>query len=463
MFVIMLAHRIEPNNRMIKRVLAEQANEIEFIEVSPRMNDVISAAKKVKPDILIMCQKLYDALGTQVLDEIKKEKKRGKTTHVIITSGDLEYETIREAFRKGADDFFVEPLKPKEILDSINVIMEKVLEERIKGLQSDAYERKMKDYNILSEYAFFYNIIFNEKSEFEHRILSELVNAGKFGFVISFSLKKESVSIHRNFIEIQKKVRSTLKNQRNIYTKMGPLIGSGMNVYVSCDMDYNEDRVKMNNLLHWTTKEVYDLFVNMGIKNIKAGVGKIYPIEEIEKSYIQSLSALAIGEDAVNIYEEVASKEKLDGELCRNVINSLVDGMSFREEELSVHMIKRFGAVINSQKSGTSRNVGDAVGFATEYIRNNYKEDVTLKDVANLCGVSVQYLSKVFKEEMGINFIDYLNSYRIRKAKELMYANKTSIKEICFEVGYNDPNYFSRIFKKSTGKTPRGFVQSLDN
>ena len=61
---------------------------------------------------------------------------------------------------------------------------------------------------------------------------------------------------------------------------------------------------------------------------------------------------------------------------------------------------------------------------------------------------------QIFKEEIGENFIDYITNIRIERAKKLLRDKTLSIKEICMEVGYKDPNYFSRLFKKSVGFTP---------
>lgn len=71
--------------------------------------------------------------------------------------------------------------------------------------------------------------------------------------------------------------------------------------------------------------------------------------------------------------------------------------------------------------------------------------------------LSPYYFSKLFKDEAGCNFVEYVTNLRIRKAKELLVGNDKSMKEICGAVGYSDPNYFSRIFKKNTGMTPTEF------
>ena len=85
----------------------------------------------------------------------------------------------------------------------------------------------------------------------------------------------------------------------------------------------------------------------------------------------------------------------------------------------------------------------------------NYRKDISLDDVSHEVDISPYYFSKLFKEETGENFIDYLTKVRIDEAKNLLLRNKeTSIKSICMDVGYSDPNYFSRIFKRCTGQTP---------
>ena len=69
-----------------------------------------------------------------------------------------------------------------------------------------------------------------------------------------------------------------------------------------------------------------------------------------------------------------------------------------------------------------------------------------------------QHFSKVFKEETGKNYIEWLTNYRMDVAKGLLMEGKQTIKEVCFKVGYNDPNYFSRIFKKIEGYSPSEFL-----
>lgn len=97
------------------------------------------------------------------------------------------------------------------------------------------------------------------------------------------------------------------------------------------------------------------------------------------------------------------------------------------------------------------------IEMAKDHIKNNFNKDISLDDVSRVVNISPYYFSKIFKEGTGENFIEYLTNIRMDKAKELLSTTEYSMKEICGMVGYSDPNYFSRSFKKNVGVTPTEF------
>ncbi|MDH2925765.1 phosphoenolpyruvate hydrolase family protein [Lonepinella koalarum] len=88
-----------------------------------------------------------------------------------------------------------------------------------------------------------------------------------------------------------------------------------------------------------------------------------------------------------------------------------------------------------------------------KYIEQHYMKNIHLSELALLLYISPSYLSIKFKKDTGISFIDYLVSYRINKAKELLKSTNISCKEIAQAVGYVDDIQFSKMFKKKTGIT----------
>jgi two-component system response regulator YesN len=91
---------------------------------------------------------------------------------------------------------------------------------------------------------------------------------------------------------------------------------------------------------------------------------------------------------------------------------------------------------------------------ALENIREHYTEALTLVQAAGAAGVSPSYLSRLFSEHLKTNFIDYLTDLRIEKAERLLKESPINIKEVAFAVGFQDPAYFSKLFKKAKGMLP---------
>ncbi|WP_312446585.1 response regulator transcription factor [Lacrimispora sp.] len=89
------------------------------------------------------------------------------------------------------------------------------------------------------------------------------------------------------------------------------------------------------------------------------------------------------------------------------------------------------------------------------YIEDNYsREDFSFQDAAGHVNLSVPHLSRMFRKEMGVTFIDYLTSVRIRKAIELLHNGELKIYEIAELTGYANQHYFSNVFKKNLGVSP---------
>ena len=92
-----------------------------------------------------------------------------------------------------------------------------------------------------------------------------------------------------------------------------------------------------------------------------------------------------------------------------------------------------------------------------EYIKNHYAERITLDELAELEHISTSYLSRKFKERTGMSVITYINDLRIDWSKQYLMASALDINEISYQVGFESPKYFHRVFKKLVGESPASF------
>ncbi len=125
--------------------------------------------------------------------------------------------------------------------------------------------------------------------------------------------------------------------------------------------------------------------------------------------------------------------------------------------EMSAWFLDKIHIAALNVKNKKEKKSIDLMDQARDYIKENYNKEITLDDVSKKIAISPYYFSKLFKKTEGKNFIDYLTTLRLEKAKELLSNGTYSIKEISREVGYPDPNYFSRTFKKNIGVPPTDY------
>jgi AraC-like DNA-binding protein len=104
-------------------------------------------------------------------------------------------------------------------------------------------------------------------------------------------------------------------------------------------------------------------------------------------------------------------------------------------------------------------NTTMAIERTIHYMVSNYKDKVSVEDLAKMAGLSTSHYSRLFKKYIGHTPIDYLNHLRMDRAKELLVLSDYRLKSIAQSVGYQDEFYFSRLFKKIIGLSPTEYAQ----
>lgn len=99
----------------------------------------------------------------------------------------------------------------------------------------------------------------------------------------------------------------------------------------------------------------------------------------------------------------------------------------------------------------------DSIALAIEHMKNNLDQPITRDEVARACNMSYGYFSKVFHLRTGRTFTDLLNHFRVEKACSLMDETNLNINHIALDCGFNDQSYFTKVFRRYTGATPKEY------
>ncbi|MDF2877451.1 MAG: AraC family transcriptional regulator [Clostridia bacterium] len=188
------------------------------------------------------------------------------------------------------------------------------------------------------------------------------------------------------------------------------------------------------------------------------------------KNFIEDFSAHIKELDLTSIFKTkftvlpLSFKYKL---IIENILNRLVEVGSKDPEanrvllevllcELLI-MIKEYIQTLEDKEYESHQIINPKVDKILKYISLNYSEPLTLTSIAEQFYISPFYLSKIFKKSTNLSIVEYINSLRIREAKELLEKSQTKIADIAEKVGFSSSSHFSRTFKLVTGLSPQQY------
>lgn len=274
-------------------------------------------------------------------------------------------------------------------------------------------------------------------------------------------------------------IADTLKNRLNSFLQTDITIGIGRNYkdITSLYLSFNEakEAVKAGFFLGSNLVIRFDDIENMYKSSVPYPVeiekklleclGLTHRNKDLEMYFIDFFHLLGIGSIPKDYIIKACISLLLSAyKLCveRNADTSDIfgPGLTYLDEIYNLHnldqlkdkvweILSKIDNVLLNKKSNNR-----VVSMATKYIRENFKNDLSLEIIAHEVYVTPNYLSMLFKNTLGINFVGYLNKIRVEKACELLKDMRYKTYEIAETVGYKDEKYFSYVFKKVTGFTP---------
>jgi len=129
-------------------------------------------------------------------------------------------------------------------------------------------------------------------------------------------------------------------------------------------------------------------------------------------------------------------------------------------QELLVRLMQTQARTVlmNNFKKHSSNN---RLAYVIEFINKNLQDNITIKTLSQKAYMSEPHFYRCFKQQFGITPVDYINEQRIKTAQMMLLAADRTITEICFSCGFNNLNYFLKLFKRYTGLTPVQYRKSV--
>ncbi|EHQ29146.1 helix-turn-helix domain-containing protein [Mucilaginibacter paludis] len=175
-----------------------------------------------------------------------------------------------------------------------------------------------------------------------------------------------------------------------------------------------------------------------------------------------------VGEHADLIYERYADKngpdirpipyDKKRIDEFNQIISILENSHHSRELEIAnISLFHFIASLVYNKETNPAFYDMDAISSSIAFMKQNIHDFFSIEELARQQNLSVSHYSKLFKIKTGHSPVQYFNQLKVHKSCEYLYFSSRSIKEICAELGFEDPYYFSRLFKKCTGLSPSNY------
>lgn len=297
-------------------------------------------------------------------------------------------------------------------------------------------------------------------------------------FLFLFSFRDNSeLKINNSTTSAINRIKSALKNYLNITASFA--VSNILQSPLEIAKTYNQTAELLENKFYQGQDMIIYQNQNNRVDNQKFNLD--IKREKLLLKYIEEKDSASLKNELESLFAEIArikpglSVLKMTLISLINIINSSIkdEGLNgekiFDEKGNPYQKLEKLNSLVefenwilkiysNLIKELKNKNqYSNLINRMLLYIDKNYNQDLTLSEVAAEIGVSYSYLSRKFKEECGQGFSDYLNQLRIKKAKKLIAEGNNNIKEIVNQVGFNNYNYFFKVFKDLEGLTPREY------
>lgn len=471
--------------------------------------------RKLRPDVLITDIKMPFMDGLELAGIVSKEL---PSTKIVIISGYDDFEYARQAIRIGVDQYLLKPITRSALQEVLTGITAKIETEKEQTADLRRFQEEYQEYEQLAKRHFFEKI-FSRKLSFQE-IFEEAqkqsldLNAESYAVslvyfsdnqeeLVRFFYRFKEYIIFRWNIDIycilllceSNAMEAMLERlKQNVERIAGEKEGTQWYVALSNSVNrlsmvpdcYNEANsiFSYRFLLperHVLTADVLEVGKDRGGNYVEPDLEKIDPdiikgflgkgqkdeIEAFVTGYLSGLSnalksslfknylLLNVRFATLAFIEAIGVKKD---DFIAGLNEETLTQMSPSDLAIKEYIVSLFEQAIKWRDEENAASSKVMLSRVIAFIDENFaNESMSLNEAAAVGNVSPAYLSAVFSSEMDLTFVEYVTKKRMEAAKKLLKTTSLHTHEIAAKVGYKDQHYFSVVFKKTVGVSPREY------
>ncbi len=497
----------------LRTIIDWNANGYEIIGQSLNGTDTIRQVEQFQPDILILDVNMPDKNGVEVAKTIQN---RNYQTSILILSNYDNFEFVRDTLRFGAYDYLLKhQIESSMLLQKLNEIKEKKINEGLRSSHIYYFASVAKQHYLKDLVLFGVN---NSTEQEHMQTLKDcsskcnvlvVMQVTNFIILTHFSPSANREKLIDSIINLATNIFVSIDNGIIAHLDHGEFVVlfhyedeissqkilETTNSYIRLLLS-NMQKLLNITALYQISNIVNDISYLNEIYNKTVALLNHQPFNKKDEFPVPSANSIDIMEEknlmdslmSMNIFRtELLLKQifthysdsKEEIQLSQQIVFQLLQiGLKFQQgQRVSVannsnkELLNKFQQQINNTNTyqficdyykniitdalnQSISNYSQHIQNAILYIREYYASEISLVTVADKIHVSSAHLSRLFKKETGTSFVDYLTSFRIELAQQMIKETNSELKEISDQVGFNSYNYFLRVYKEKTGHTP---------
>lgn len=469
----------------LKYIIDWEKYGFDVVGTSSNGEDGFNFIKNEDVDLIITDIMMPKMTGLELISNLKKINHNAK---FIVLSAFQEFQYAKEAISMGAENYLTKPIDEDELIQTIEGVKKKIEKIKLEKVDTKIFKNdlilklicnknndgvldrlRLEGVNLNYKNLCVVILEFAEGGNINNNILNHIDNLN-YEYCVNLQnqilIIMDKESINKDTLRNLKDGLSSITNEQ-IYISRGKYVDSIDNL----------------NCSYQSAKDIHEYkLVYPNISWIREYKEKSYNLENIDYIDFNHLKKLLLNKDnkeSLNYIESIFSKLKKDEnltvkqiktksiEVFLNVYNyfndsKIIKGLDlYLEKVINSVNLDQIQLELNnmikhrqSKLEETDDSISPIILKLLRNIEENYSKDLNLKEISETYNINSIYLGQLFQKETGILFSDYLNNFRVNKAKNLLVETSLKAAEIGELVGYANKNYFYRKFKDIVGITP---------